>query len=131
MLLFHVCIAEDLYCTRGEMENRIKEVQLDFFGDRASCHTFRGNALRLWFAMAAQLLTVTIRNVGLVGTELARTQAGTLRNKLFKAGAIVSRSDIKQTTEPQLVAWQADDSLIFLLSPTSSGASQNPVTDSG
>ncbi|MCP4444552.1 MAG: hypothetical protein GY811_04305 [Myxococcales bacterium] len=73
------------------MENRIKEVQLDLFGDRASCHTFRGNALRLWFAIAA-LLTVTIRNVGQVGTELARTQAGTLRNKLFKVGAIVSIS---------------------------------------
>ncbi|MCP4444245.1 MAG: hypothetical protein GY811_02720 [Myxococcales bacterium] len=55
-------------------------------------HTFRGNALRLWFAIAAQLLTVTIRNVGLVGTELARAQAGTLRNKLFKVGAIVSIS---------------------------------------
>lgn len=85
-------VYEDLYCARGEMENRIKEVQLDLFGDRASCHTFRGNALRLWFAMAAQLLTVTIRNVGLVGTELARAQAGTLRNKLFKVGAIVSIS---------------------------------------
>ncbi|MCP4445608.1 MAG: hypothetical protein GY811_09755, partial [Myxococcales bacterium] len=142
----------------------------------ASCHTFRGNALRLWFAIAAQLLPVTIRNVGLVGTELARAQDGTPRNKLFKVGAIVSisvrrihvrlssafprkqllvqalarlrapdamtqaaaaslrphplhvvhcrvlsfsslkqeaheshRSGIKQTAEPQLVAWQADE----------------------
>ncbi|MCP4446027.1 MAG: transposase, partial [Myxococcales bacterium] len=83
-------VYEDLYCARGEIENRIKELQLDLFGDRASCHTFRGNALRLWFAIAAQLLTVTIRNVGLVGTELARAQDGTPRNKLFKVGAIVS-----------------------------------------
>ncbi|MCP4448776.1 MAG: hypothetical protein GY811_26100, partial [Myxococcales bacterium] len=46
-------VYEEVYCARGVMENRIKEVQLDLFGDRASCHTFRGNALRLWFAMAA------------------------------------------------------------------------------
>lgn len=83
---------EDLYCARGEMENRIKEVQLDLFGDRASCHSFRGNSLRLWFAMAAQLLVVTIRKVALVGTELARAQAGTLRHKLFKIGALVTVS---------------------------------------
>ncbi|MCP4444208.1 MAG: transposase [Myxococcales bacterium] len=73
-------VYEYLYCARGEIENRIKEVQLELFGDRVSCHTFRGNAIRLWFAMAAQLLTVTIRNVGLVGTELARAQAGTNSN---------------------------------------------------
>lgn len=83
---------EDLYCARGEMENRIKEVQLDLFGDRASCHTFRGNALRLWFAMAAQLLAVTIRRVGLVDTELEKAQAKTLRTKLFKIGALVTVS---------------------------------------
>lgn len=83
---------EDSYCARGEMENRIKEVQLDLFGDRASCHTFRGNALRLWFSMAAQLLVVTIRNVALVDTELSRAQAGTLRTKLFKIGALVTVS---------------------------------------
>ncbi len=71
------------------MENRIKEVQLDLFGDRASCHSFRGNALRLWFAMAAQLLVVTIRNVALLGTDLSRAQASTLRTKLFKIGALV------------------------------------------
>lgn len=83
---------EELYCARGEMENRIKEVQLDLFGDRASCHTFRGNALRFWFAMAAQLLVVTIRKVGLVGTELEKAQAKTLRTKLFKIGALVTVS---------------------------------------
>jgi hypothetical protein len=83
---------EDLYCARGEMENRIKEVQLDLFGDRASCHTFRGNSLRLWFAIAAQLLVVTIRKVGLVNTELEKAQAKTLRNKLFKFGALVTVS---------------------------------------
>lgn len=81
---------EELYCARGEMENRIKEQQLDLFGDRASCHTFRGNAIRLWFSMAAHLLVVTIRRVGLAGTELANAQAQTLRNKIFKIGAVIS-----------------------------------------
>lgn len=60
--------------------------------DRASCHSFRGNALRLWFSMAAQLLVVTIRKVALMDTELSRAQAKTLRNKLFKNGALVSVS---------------------------------------
>lgn len=83
---------EDLYCARGEMENRIKEQQLDLFGDRASCHTFRGNAIRLWFSMAAHLLVVTVRRIGLVGTELANAQAETLRNKVFKIGALISVS---------------------------------------
>jgi hypothetical protein len=83
---------EELYCARGEMENRIKEQQLDLFGDRASCHTFRGNAIRLWFSMAAHLLVVTVRKIGLVGTELASAQAETLRNKIFKIGALVSVS---------------------------------------
>ena len=82
----------DLYCARGEMENRIKEQQLDLFGDRASCHTFRGNHIRSWFSMAAQWLIVTVRTIGLEGTELARAQAGTIRTKLFKVGAIVAVS---------------------------------------
>lgn len=83
---------EELYCARGEAENRIKEQQLDLFGDRASCHTFRGNAIRLWLSMAAHLLVVTVRKIGLAGTELCRAQAETLRNKLFKIGAIIAVS---------------------------------------
>lgn len=83
---------EELYCARGEMENRIKEQQLDLFGDRASCHTFRGNAIRSWLSMAAHLLVVTVRKIGLAGTELANAQAETLRNKIFKIGALVSVS---------------------------------------
>lgn len=85
-------VYEDLYCARGEMENRIKEVQLDLFGDKASCHTFRGNSLRLWFAMAAQLLIVTLRAFAFADTELAHAQANTLRTKIFKIGALVTVS---------------------------------------
>lgn len=85
-------VYEDLYCARGEMENRIKEQQLDLFGDRASSHTFRGNSIRLWLSMAAHLLIVTVRNVGLRDTKLAHAQANTLRIKLFKIGALITVS---------------------------------------
>lgn len=83
---------EDVYCARGEMENRIKEQQLDLYGDRASCHIFRGNAVRLWFSMAAQLLIAALRRLALQGTEFAKAQASTLRVKLFKIGALVTVS---------------------------------------
>jgi len=80
---------EDVYCARGEMENRIKEQQLDLFGTRTSCHSFRGNEIRLWLSAAAHLLVVGLRRFGLAGTELARAQASTLRVKLLKIGAQV------------------------------------------
>jgi len=74
---------------RGVMENRIKEEQLDLFGARASCHSFRGNEIRLWLPAASHLLIVGLRRLGLSGTELARAQASTLRVKLLKIGAQV------------------------------------------
>lgn len=83
---------EDVYCARGEMENRIKEEQLDLFGDRASCHSFRGNALRVWLSAAAHLLITELRRLALGGTELARAQASTLRVRLFKIGALTQVS---------------------------------------
>lgn len=83
---------EELYCARGEMENRIKEQQLDLFGDRASCHQFRGNQLRLWLSMAAHLLIAGLRRLALTETELVHAQASTLRSRLLKIGAIVTVS---------------------------------------
>lgn len=83
---------EDLYCARGEMENRIKEQQLGLFGTRTSCHRFRPNHIRVWLSLAAQLLIVLLRERALVGTELAKAQAGTLRVRLLKIGAIISVS---------------------------------------
>lgn len=80
---------EDLYCARGDMENRIKEQQLDLFADRTSAHTMRANQLRLWFASVAYVLVNLLRHFGLRGTELERAQAGTIRLKLLKLGAIV------------------------------------------
>jgi hypothetical protein len=80
---------EDLYCARGDMENRIKEQQLDLFADRTSAHTMRANQLRLWFASVAYVLINLLRNFGLKGTELERAQAGTIRLRLLKVAAIV------------------------------------------
>ncbi len=83
---------EQLYCARGECENRIKEAQLDLFADRLSAATFRANQLRLWLASAAYVLMHALRRVGLAGTELARACANTIRLKLLKIGAVVTVS---------------------------------------
>jgi hypothetical protein len=80
---------EQLYCARGDMENRIKEQQLDLLADRTSAHTLRANQPRLWFASAAYVLLNLLRHFGLKGTELERAQAGTIRLKLMKVAAIV------------------------------------------
>jgi hypothetical protein len=80
---------EDLYCARGDMENRIKEQQLDLFADRTSTGTMRANQLRLWFSSMAYVLLSELRRVGLKGTELATAQCGTIRTKLLKIGAVV------------------------------------------
>ena len=85
-------VYEEIYCARGEMENRIKEQQLDLFGDWASSHTFRANEIRIWLSMAAHLLISSLRRLALAGTELAAAQAGTLRVRLFKIGALVKVS---------------------------------------
>ena len=83
---------EDFYCARGDMENRIKEQQLDLFGDRTSTHFMQANQLRLWFSAFAQLLLERLRTVGLKGTQLATATAGTIRTRLLKIGAIVTVS---------------------------------------
>jgi hypothetical protein len=78
---------EQTYCGRGEMENRIKEQQLDLFADRTSSNRMQANQLRLWFSTAAYLLLHQLRRLGLTGTEMARAQCGTIRLKLLKIGA--------------------------------------------
>jgi hypothetical protein len=80
---------EDLYCARGDMENRIKEQQLALFADRTSAHTLRANQLRLWFASLAYALVNELRRVGLRNTPLERAQADTIRTRLLKLAAIV------------------------------------------
>lgn len=80
---------EEDYCGRGNMELRIKEQQLDLFADRTSTEGMHSNQLRLWFSTLAYLLVNQLRRVALGGTELARATCGTIREKLFKIGAIV------------------------------------------
>jgi hypothetical protein len=80
---------EDLYCARGEMENRIKEQQLCLFADRTSCATMRANQLRLWLSSVAYTLLVALRQFGLQGTEMATARCDTIRLKLLKLGALV------------------------------------------
>lgn len=80
---------EKLYCARGEMENRIKECQLDLYADRTSTATMRANQLRLWLASFAYVLLCAVRRIGLHHTPFANASCGTIRLKLLKIGALV------------------------------------------
>jgi len=80
---------EKVYCARGEMENRIKECQLDLYADRTSTATMRANQLRLWFYSMAYILLCAVRRIGLHNGEFADVTCGTIRLKLLKIGAIV------------------------------------------
>jgi Transposase DDE domain group 1 len=83
---------ERVYCARGEMENRIKDCQLDLFAGRASAATMRANQLRLWFASMAYVLLCALRRIGLAHTQFAEATCGTLRLALLRIGALVRRS---------------------------------------
>jgi len=82
---------EDLYCARGEAENRIGE-QFELFADRASSATMQANQLRLWLSAMAYVLVDTLRRVGLRHTQFADAAAATIRHKLLKLGAQVRTS---------------------------------------
>jgi hypothetical protein len=77
---------EQLYCERGDMENRIKE-QFSLFADRVSTETMRANQMRLYLSAMAYILVSGLRRLGLPATELAQAQVSTIRTKLFKIGA--------------------------------------------
>jgi hypothetical protein len=83
---------DQLYCKRGECENRIKEQQLGLFADRTSCHEFVANQFRVLLSAAAYLLLQHLREKALAGTELTEAQVPTLRVKLLKIGALIKRS---------------------------------------
>jgi hypothetical protein len=85
-------VYEQIYCARGEMENRIKEQQLDLFADRTSTATMAANQLRLWFSSFAYVLMCALRRIGLQHTELETATCGTIRRKLLKIGARVTVS---------------------------------------
>jgi hypothetical protein len=80
---------DQLYCARGEMENRIKEQQLGLFADRTSCSKMLANQFRLLLSSAAYLLMQTLRQQALKGTELAKAQVTTIRTKLIRIAARV------------------------------------------
>src|SRR5215212_770899 len=88
---------EVIYCARGEMENRIKECQLDLFADRTSAASMQANQLRLWFASMAYVLLSALRRIGLPYTQFARASCGTIRLKLLKIGALV-RLSVRRVT---------------------------------
>ena len=100
---------ERLYCARGEMENRIKECQLDLFADRTSTRAMRSNQLRLWFASMAYVLLAALRRIALPATRLAQATAGTIRLRLLKIGALV-RVSVRRVTIAMASGhpWQQD-----------------------
>ena len=80
---------QKVYCARGDMENRIKECQLDLYADRTSTATIQANQLRLWFASMAYVLMCAVRRIGLDHTPFAKASCSTIRLKLLKIGALV------------------------------------------
>ena len=80
---------DELYCQRGDAENRIKEQQLGLFADRTSCHDFVANQFRVLLSAAAYILLDHLRRHALAGTELAHAQVDTIRLRLLKIGARV------------------------------------------
>jgi hypothetical protein len=80
---------EQVYCGRGEMENRIKEQQLCLFADRTSTRWLRSNQIRLWLSSLAYVLLSGLRRLGLWGTAMARSRCDTIRLRLLKIGASV------------------------------------------
>jgi len=83
---------EEMYCGRGNMENRIKEQHLGLYADRTSSHTMRANQLRLYFSSLAYILMNELRRIGLRGTEYEKAQCTTIRLKLLKVGARITTS---------------------------------------
>jgi hypothetical protein len=82
-------VYETIYCARGDMENRIKEQQLDLFATRTSGRLMRVNQLRLWLSSVAYVLLNELRRLALAGTSMARAYCSSLRLKLLKIGARV------------------------------------------
>jgi hypothetical protein len=83
---------DEVYCARGDMENRIKEQQLGLFSDRTSCTKWWANQFRVMLSSLAYVLLQTLRSVALKGTILANAQCNTIRIKLLKIGAVILRN---------------------------------------
>ena len=79
---------QELYCARGDMENRIKE-QFVLFADRVSASTMRANQLRIYLSVIAYTLMNGLRRLGLAATAMATAQVATIRLRLLKIGALI------------------------------------------
>jgi hypothetical protein len=108
---------EKIYCARGDMENRIKECQMDMFAacpersrrDRTSANTMRANQLRLWFSSMAYVLLCALRRIGLQHTRFAKASCGSIRLALLKIGAVVTTSVRRvKIAMASGCPWQAD-----------------------
>lgn len=86
---------DNIYCARGDMENDIKQIQLELFSDRMSCHTWDGNQFRLLLSSLAYILIERMRALCLKNTQLEKAQLGTIRLKLFKIGAVITKNTRK------------------------------------
>ena len=118
---------EELYCARGDMENRIKEQQLELFADRTSAQSMRANQLRLTLSTFAYTLLVALRRLGLRDTELERATPGNIRTRLLKVGAQV-RVSVRRVVVALSEAFPAQDiyvqvarNLAALPAPTAPG----------
>jgi hypothetical protein len=85
-------VYDNVYCARGEMENRIKEQQLELFADRTSCSKWWPNQWRLILSSLAYILMERIRATALHGTQLKNATVGTIRLKLLKIGTVITRN---------------------------------------
>jgi Transposase DDE domain group 1 len=83
---------DDVYCQRGEAENRIRQAQVGLFATRTSCHHFQSNQLRMLLAALGYVLIERLRTLALKGTRLATAQVDTLRIKLLKLAAVLTRN---------------------------------------
>jgi len=83
---------DDIYCARGDMENRIKEQRIGLFANRTSAHEWWANQFRLLLSSLAYVLIEGIRRLALKETELEQTQVGRIRLKLLKIGAVILRN---------------------------------------
>jgi hypothetical protein len=99
---------EELYCGRGDMENRIKEQQLDLFADRTSTAFIKSNQLRLYFSCFARVLVVALRRLALASTDLAKAAPATIRTHLFKAGALI-RVSVRRVLVSISTGWPMRD----------------------
>jgi len=104
---------QKVYCARGEMENRIKEQQLGLFADRTSCHRWWVNQFRLLLSSMAYVLIEAIRRHGLRATRMATAQVNTLRVKLLKIGAVITRNS--RRIRVHLASGCPDQDLFLLL----------------